>query len=210
MNLTKNPDTEWASKIEKALKQNKGYCPCSAVRSEDTKCICADFRQKLNDPTFAGYCHCNYYRKDPTVALSHCVTGDTLVSTEKGGVPIRELVNKSVRVFGSDGVLHEITGASSLGIQVVATLTTQNGHFIRTTLTQKFLTKTGDKEMRYLTLDDALLTVDGTTTRLESIRLTGSEEVFDLAEPESSHYIANGLTICARDMDETKTGVDQF
>ena len=64
MKLTKNPDAEWVSKIETGLKQTNGYCPCSAKRSAETKCICADFRHKLNDPTFAGYCHCRYYRKD--------------------------------------------------------------------------------------------------------------------------------------------------
>lgn len=216
MKLVKNPDTDWVAIIENGLKQNNGYCPCAATRTDATKCICTDFRQKLNDPAFVGYCHCRYYRKDleddsvqPNSAATKftfseggvdaiytpCLTGDTLIATETGNVFIRDLVGVSTRIYGIDNQLYETTGAFSVGIKTIATLTTQHGHFIRATLKQEFLTTKGDKEMRYLTLDDELLTADGTTTRMESMRLSGSEEVFDLVTFKTSHFIANGLTM---------------
>lgn len=128
--------------------------------------------------------------------LSPCVTGDTLIATDKGSVFIRDLVGVPTRIYGEDGRLHSSTGAFSTGVQTIATLTTQNGHYIRATLKHKFLTTKGDKELRYLSLEDKLLTADGTTTHIESIRLSGSEEVFDLVALGTMYFIANGLTVC--------------
>lgn len=50
---------EKAKKIEKKLKENNGYCPCALEKSEDTKCMCKDF--KLQRTT--GPCHCGLYEK---------------------------------------------------------------------------------------------------------------------------------------------------
>ena len=34
------------------------------VKSEATKCMCEDFKRKIADPEFEGYCHClMYYKK---------------------------------------------------------------------------------------------------------------------------------------------------
>ena len=45
--------------IQHALKENGGYCPCRVDRSEDTKCICKDFKEQETE----GACHCGLYIK---------------------------------------------------------------------------------------------------------------------------------------------------
>lgn len=60
MKIIKNPDTEYVAEMKNKLKENSGYCPCSIIRSQDTKCMCKDFRDQVarNEP---GFCHCGLY-----------------------------------------------------------------------------------------------------------------------------------------------------
>ena len=44
--------------IEKALKENDGYCPCKLARVPENKCVCEEFRQ-----SGLGECHCGLYIK---------------------------------------------------------------------------------------------------------------------------------------------------
>ena len=61
-----NPDKEVVNRVKEGLKAKGGYCPCRLERTEDNKCICKEFREQMNDPEFAGYCHCMLYYKDNT------------------------------------------------------------------------------------------------------------------------------------------------
>ena len=63
MKISFNPDAEIVKAVQDGLKRTGGYCPCMLQRSEDTKCICRDFREKIADPGFEGFCHCLLYRK---------------------------------------------------------------------------------------------------------------------------------------------------
>jgi ferredoxin-thioredoxin reductase catalytic subunit len=58
MMIRQNPDKEKAKKIRDALRENNGYCPCSPFKTEDTKCMCKDFREMEE-----GTCHCELYIK---------------------------------------------------------------------------------------------------------------------------------------------------
>ena len=49
--------------VLRSLRQKGGYCPCRFERTEDTKCICREFREQMADPDFEGYCHCRLYYK---------------------------------------------------------------------------------------------------------------------------------------------------
>ena len=40
------------------------YTFSSLPKSEDTKCMCKEFREQIADPDFKGYCHCMLYYKD--------------------------------------------------------------------------------------------------------------------------------------------------
>ena len=50
--------------MKEGLKRTGGYCPCVRERSEDTKCMCREFREQVKDPDFEGYCHCMLYYKE--------------------------------------------------------------------------------------------------------------------------------------------------
>lgn len=49
---------ELVKEIRRQLKENDGYCPCRLTKTEDTKCICKDFREQES-----GECHCGLYIK---------------------------------------------------------------------------------------------------------------------------------------------------
>ena len=59
-----NPDAEMVKIVREGLKQRGGYCPCRREQSEDTKCICREFREQIADPEYEGYCHCMLYYKE--------------------------------------------------------------------------------------------------------------------------------------------------
>ena len=59
-----NEDRSLVEMLRKAIKENGGYCPCRRTKSEDTKCICKEFREQMADPDFEGYCHCLLYYKE--------------------------------------------------------------------------------------------------------------------------------------------------
>ena len=53
-----NEDQELVQEVRKQLKENDGYCPCSLVHINDTKCMCKSFREQDS-----GECHCGLYIK---------------------------------------------------------------------------------------------------------------------------------------------------
>ncbi|MBQ3489016.1 MAG: ferredoxin thioredoxin reductase catalytic beta chain [Clostridia bacterium] len=58
-----NEDATLVAQIKEGLKRKSGYCPCRLQKTEDTKCICKEFREQIADPGFEGYCHCLLYYK---------------------------------------------------------------------------------------------------------------------------------------------------
>ncbi|HBF14861.1 MAG TPA: ferredoxin thioredoxin reductase catalytic beta chain [Clostridiales bacterium] len=63
MKITLNPDAEVVRAVKEGLARKGGYCPCRLERTEDTKCMCREFREQIKDPNFEGYCHCMLYYK---------------------------------------------------------------------------------------------------------------------------------------------------
>ena len=59
MRIYKNPDTDHVKEVKKKIKDNNGYCPCSLVKTEDTKCMCKEFRDMEE-----GMCSCGLYIKE--------------------------------------------------------------------------------------------------------------------------------------------------
>ena len=55
-----NPDREIVTRVQEALKESDGYCPCAIIRNEDTKCMCKDFRENVS----SGECHWGLYVKE--------------------------------------------------------------------------------------------------------------------------------------------------
>ena len=63
MAIKLNPNKEIEDIIKKGLKKTGGYCPCRTEKTEDTKCMCKEFKNQIKDPNFEGYCHCMLYYK---------------------------------------------------------------------------------------------------------------------------------------------------
>lgn len=59
MRIKVNSDKTLVEEITRKLKENNGYCPCQLQHTEDTKCMCKDFREKVD----TGECHCGLYVK---------------------------------------------------------------------------------------------------------------------------------------------------
>ncbi len=55
-----NPDTEYFNTIKDKLVANDGYCPCRLNKTEDTKCMCKEFREQVKNKQ-PGFCHCHMY-----------------------------------------------------------------------------------------------------------------------------------------------------
>ena len=64
MKIRYNENEEIVRTVKEGLKARGGYCPCVLERSDDTKCICREFREQIADPDFEGYCHCMLYYKE--------------------------------------------------------------------------------------------------------------------------------------------------
>ena len=64
MKIRFNEDKAIVKMIKQGLEEKGGYCPCRREQTEDTKCICKEFREQIKDPNFEGYCHCLLYYKE--------------------------------------------------------------------------------------------------------------------------------------------------
>ena len=48
--------------IQTAIKDNGGYCVCAVDKTDDTRCMCKEFREMET----SGLCHCGLYKKTIT------------------------------------------------------------------------------------------------------------------------------------------------
>ena len=58
MRIEKNPDKDFAKEVMHKVKDNGGYCPCKLEKTQDTKCMCREFREQEE-----GMCYCGLYIK---------------------------------------------------------------------------------------------------------------------------------------------------
>ena len=139
-----------------------------------------------------------------------CVTGDTLVLTTEGQQRIVDLVGRSAFVIGSDGAPHFVSNIFPTGIKSVFELRTEGGHSLKLTADHRVLTANrGDVPAAELTPADEIIvlrspvlagTVNGLqhaahSDRFASLQPVGIAPVYDLTEPETSHFVANGVVV---------------
>ena len=63
MEIKFNNNEKIVNAIREGLKKKNGHCPCRLEQTEDTMCMCKEFREQIADPEFEGYCHCMLYYK---------------------------------------------------------------------------------------------------------------------------------------------------
>jgi ribonucleoside-diphosphate reductase alpha chain len=146
-------------------------------------------------------------------ATNPCVTGDTRVWVEdRGLVQIRDLVGTTPRIATFDDgrvVFRQATQVVTTGIRPVYRLTTLEGLQLRLTADHPVMTERGDvpagelvtgtrvRAVATASLDvprERLVDLAGWVT-VADLALEGEEEVFDLTEPTTSHFFANGMLV---------------
>lgn len=60
MTIRQTPNMEYAKEVRQKLKENNGYCPCRIDKTPDTKCMCKEFREQIEEG-ISGECHCGLY-----------------------------------------------------------------------------------------------------------------------------------------------------
>jgi hypothetical protein len=59
LKIIPNPNKQKYDEMTQAVKDNNGYCPCLLEASDDTLCICKEFKEQ----NVEGECHCGRYVK---------------------------------------------------------------------------------------------------------------------------------------------------
>ncbi len=131
-------------------------------------------------------------------ATNPCVAGDSRILVEgRGLVPISELVGTTPRIGTlEDGkaVYRQATKVVATGVKPVYRLATTEGLELRLTGEHLVFTDRGDVPACELHPGDRLPNAAGGTTVREVV-LEGEEPVFDLSEPTTSHFFANGILV---------------
>jgi ribonucleoside-diphosphate reductase alpha chain len=156
----------------------------------------------------------------PIEATNPCVTGDTRIWVEgRGHVQIAELVGTTPRIATwSDGavVFRQATNVIATGVRPIYRLSTVEGLELRLTADHRVMTDHGDVPAADLEPGDRVrlcaarppgldphVRVDACLAEhigrewatVSSLELEGEAEVFDLSEPTTSHFFANGLLV---------------
>lgn len=153
-------------------------------------------------------------------ASNPCVTGDTLISTDEGNIPIKELVGKSANVYGLDGKLYHVDKIFETGVKQVIELVLEDGTTLKLTPDHLVWTENrGDVPAGELKSSDKLrcFPLDGTYRDIikdgyrstpiivgrkgffpgyiSQINTLPPEPVYDLTEPNTNHFFANGTAV---------------
>jgi ribonucleoside-diphosphate reductase alpha chain len=137
----------------------------------------------------------------PIEATNPCVTGDTRIWVEgQGLVPIADLVGTTPSVATLEAgqvVFRRATRVICTGIKPVLRLTTEERIELRLTAEHRVATERGDVPAGELAAGDRVRS--GNPERawftIASITHVGEAEVFDLTEPTTSHFFANGILV---------------
>lgn len=150
-------------------------------------------------------------------ASNPCVTGDTLISTDEGNIPIKDLVGKSANVYGLDGKLYQVDKIFETGTKEVIEIVLTDKTTLKLTPDHLVFTENrGDVPAGELRIDDELrlfpmdggfgaMFINDPSGKLSIVGfLPGTvshvntlppEKVYDLTEPNTNHFFANGIAV---------------
>jgi ribonucleotide reductase alpha subunit len=135
----------------------------------------------------------------PIRSSNPCVTGDTKILMGDGSWKrIDSLINKPSEIQTNLKELKtvKIKGSFLTGIKDVWMLTTMSGKQLKLTPDHKvFTTNRGFIEARHLKTTDVLKILDIEYDYFKELNHLGIEKVYDITEPITHSFIANGITV---------------
>ncbi|MGH9750201.1 MAG: LAGLIDADG family homing endonuclease, partial [Candidatus Polarisedimenticolia bacterium] len=141
--------------------------PMDTYRARDLMHMIADATWYCGDPGMQFDTTINDWHPCPNTARINasnpCVTGDTLVATGEGLIPIKELVGrKVVQIVTEDGDLSPVTEIFKTGVKPVFLLKTKHGFTLKVTNDHPIATTNrGDVPAGQLKAGDRLILVPG-------------------------------------------------
>src|SRR5207245_3334461 len=127
----------WRTEKEIAQRQGRAPKPRKTLRARDLWDQISYAAWSCADPGVQYDTTTNEWHTCPADgrinASNPCVTGDARVATAEGLVRIDELLDRSVRVGGADGRLHEVAPAFQNGVKPVYCLRTKYGFELKLT-----------------------------------------------------------------------------
>ena len=155
-------DLYWRTEKEKAKREGRAAKPCKTLPARELWDQITYAAWSCADPGVQFDTTINEWHTCPADgrinASNPCVTGDTLVATDEGLVRIGEMLDRSTKIVGNDGQLHEVEAAFQTGVKPVYLLRTQSGYELKLTADHRVLTvDRGDVPACELTRDDRLV-----------------------------------------------------
>jgi predicted phage terminase large subunit-like protein len=185
------------------------------IQSPEYRAVFPDFPypdKKFNEHEW--YLKVTPHQRDPTWRAkgagssitggrADCLTGDTLITTPRGQVPIRELVGREdlPAVMGFDhgfGAVEPRVVVASRTIEAGETLvelTTAAGRRLRGTRDHRVWSGGAYRPLGTLVAGSPLQTLDGSVDRVRSLVEIPPEPVYDLQVEGTRNFYANGLLV---------------
>jgi ribonucleotide reductase alpha subunit len=125
--------------------------------------------------------------------MNPCLTGDMCILTADGYVPIKELVDKNVKLINKDGEAVEGKVWFS-GRKPTVKLVLSNGRHITCTADHRFMTTEGREIMAGEAMGHRLLSYDGNSPDVLAVESTNKiEDVYDFSEPKTNWGVVEGV-----------------
>lgn len=161
------------------------------------------FLERYNDLS-----NTNYYPEGKIVVTNPCITGDVLITTNKGLIRLKDIVqNFNIKddlcVLSADGEFHKITNAFSNGHKEVIAIHLCDGSIIKATENHEFLANNSWVATKDLHIGDKL-TLSFSSDKKHQLffpyiskidKQEKNEEVFDLTIENSHNYTANNIIV---------------
>lgn len=143
----------------------------------------------------------------------HCLTGDTIVNTTAGDIPIKDMVGKSGMVHCYD----EVTKCDAIGNynnvrmtarqQPIYQIELEDGRTIKATAEHPVLTNHGWKKVIELDTNDEIVDIYRGMVKIKSIKLIGYEDVYNMEVEKYHNFSVNGGLIVHNCYDSVGYGI---
>lgn len=168
---------------------------------------CKNLIQEFMDYNYKKDNATGHYTNDVQGA-DHCITGDTLIDTEHGQIPIEDLVGTTGRVHGYNFDTQEAELMNYEDVRMtreqvdVFMVTLESGRKVKATEDHLFLTTEGWKPLKELTDNDSIVDVSGVLVaepssaikadKVSSIEYIGKADVYNMEVEEYENYSVEG------------------